>query len=94
VASHKADSKFIVDNDVANALASHNVNFNFSFEGEEFNFDLFQPFKGQTEKLTFQPDDFDIKGEATTLYSGLATITNPRTGENHLIAAKFYVNLF
>jgi hypothetical protein len=81
-----------LENNVANALTSHNVNFNFSFEGNEINFATFQPFKGQTEKLTFKEKDRVLTGEATTLYSAMVTISNITTGEVSFVGAQFYIN--
>jgi hypothetical protein len=93
--SRKAQSKYILDNNVANALASHNINFNFfNIEGHEINFATFQPFKGQTEKLTFKFKEVGhvLTGEATTLYSAMVTIRNITTKEVSFVGAQFYVS--
>jgi hypothetical protein len=76
---------------VANALASHNINFNFSFGGEEFNFAAFQPFKRQIEKLNFKEIDDVLTGEATTRYSAMVSILNIETKEESFVGAQFYV---
>jgi hypothetical protein len=57
-----------LDNSVATALSKHDVNFNFSYEGKEWNFATYEPFKGNTEKLSFTQECDILTGEATTLY--------------------------
>jgi hypothetical protein len=87
----KAQSKKIMDVDVGMSCAWHDVNFNFSNEGRELNFSVFQPFKGQTDKLILTEGNV-LTGEATTRYHADVTISNTNGAIVAQDEAIFYVN--
>jgi hypothetical protein len=88
----KAQSKFIIENQVKSALATHSFDFKFNFNDSEMHFQTQNKVNGWTENFSFVERGGEIVGEGTTkFYSSDAVVR-----QNGIVIAKkwaaFYVS--